>query len=189
MLIYPSTEELLKRVDNRYILAMLASRRARQLTSGARPVIDSDTRNRVSLASEEIHAGRVVFRFGKHNVIVPEDPLIIAAREAAEREARAKEEEERLEEASRSPRVLSREQSPTVFESAGISVEDASLIAERFISHVERMEQAERAEEEAKILAASEEDTEDDENPKSQDDETDVTEENGMSDDTPEEGA
>lgn len=186
MLIYPSTEELLKRVDNRYILAMLASRRARQLTSGARPVIDSDTRNRVSLASEEINAGRVVFRFGKHNVIIPEDPLIIAAREAAEREAREKEEEERLEEASRTPRVQSRDQSPTVFESAGISVEDASLIAERFISHVERMEQAERAEEEeeeAKISAEAEE------NDALPENESDVTDADATSEDTSEEGA
>ncbi|MGI6617325.1 MAG: DNA-directed RNA polymerase subunit omega [Saccharofermentanales bacterium] len=183
MLIYPSTEELLKRVDNRYILAMLASRRARQLTSGARPVIDSDTRNRVSLASEEINAGRVVFRFGKHNVIIPEDPLIIAAREAAEREARAKEEEERLEEASRTPRVQSRDQSPTVFESAGISVEDASLIAERFISHVERMEQAERAEEEAKISAEDEEYAEDEEIEASPADNDNVMDEDTASDD------
>ena len=148
MLIYPSTEELLPRAGNRYLLSMLASRRARQLTSGARPTIESETRNRVSLASEEILAGTVVFRYGKHPVIVPEDPLIIAAREAAEREARAKEEEERMEEQSRTTRKPEREESRNVFDAVGISVEDASLIAERFISHVEKMEQREREEKE-----------------------------------------
>ncbi len=141
MLTYPSIESLLPRAENRYVLAMLTARRARQLTAGARPTVDSGTPNHVSLASEEIATGTVVYRYGKWDVVVPEHPLIIAAREAAEREARAKEEEERLEEQSRILRQTDRFSDDEVFSQAGITAEDASLIAERLIAQLEEEEQ------------------------------------------------
>ncbi|MGI6157011.1 MAG: DNA-directed RNA polymerase subunit omega [Saccharofermentanales bacterium] len=144
MLTYPSTESLLPRAENRYVLAMLTARRARQLTAGARPAIASDTPNNVTLASEEIGEGAIAYRYGKLDIVIPEHPAIIAEREAAQREARAKEEEERLEEQSRVTRHVERRQEENVFESAGISAQDASLIAERLISHVEQLEKEER---------------------------------------------
>ncbi len=60
------------------------------------------------------------------------------------REARAKEEEERLEEQSRIMRQIDRQPGEDVFEQVGISAQDASLIAERLISHVALMEEEER---------------------------------------------
>jgi DNA-directed RNA polymerase subunit omega len=148
MLIQPSTESLLPLVENRYVLAMLAARRARQLTSGACPTFETETPNPVTLASEEIGEGSVVYRYGKWDAVIPEHPLIIAAREAALREARAKEEEERLEEQSRIMRQVDRMPGEDVFEQVGISAEDASRIAEQLISHVALLEEEERLAEE-----------------------------------------
>ncbi len=143
MLTHPSTETLLPMAENRYVLSMLAARRARQLTSGACPTFETDTPNPVTLACEEIGSGSVVYRYGKLDVVIPEHPRIIAAREAALREARAKEEEERLEEQSRIMRQVDRQPGEDVFEQVGISAEDASLIAERLISHVAQLERQE----------------------------------------------
>ncbi|NLA81223.1 MAG: DNA-directed RNA polymerase subunit omega [Clostridiaceae bacterium] len=143
MLTHPSTESLLPMAENRYVLSMLAARRARQLTSGACPTFETETPNQVTLACEEIGAGSVVYRYGKLDVVIPEHPRIIAAREAALREARAKEEEERLEEQSRIMRQIDRQPGEDVFEQVGISAEDASLIAERLISHVAQLERQE----------------------------------------------
>ncbi|NLA71881.1 MAG: DNA-directed RNA polymerase subunit omega [Clostridiaceae bacterium] len=156
MLTHPATEILLPRAENRYVLAMLAARRARQLTSGACPTINLETPSRVTMACEEIGAGSVVYRYGKLDVVVPEHPTIIAAREAAMRENRAKEEEERMEEHSRFMRQADRQANEEIFEKAGISVEDASLIAERLISHVTQLEQEERKAAEEAIAQADE---------------------------------
>jgi DNA-directed RNA polymerase omega subunit len=158
MLTYTSIESLFPRAENRYVLAMLTARRARQLTAGARPTVDSGTPNHVSLASEEIATGTVVYRYGKWDVVVPEHPLIIAAREAAEREARAKEEEERLEEQSRILRQTDRFSDDEVFSQAGITAEDASLIAERLIAQLEEEERRAAEEEEAANEEIEEED-------------------------------
>ena len=156
MLTQPSTESLLPLAENRYVLAMLAARRARQLTSGACPTFETETPNPVTLASEEIGAGSVVYRYGKWDVIIPEHPLIIAAREAALREARAKEEEERLEEQSRMMRQVDRLPGEDVFEQVGISAADASRIAEQLISHVAQLEEEERKAEEETAQADEE---------------------------------
>jgi len=91
-------------------------------------------------------------------VVVPEHPLIIAAREAAEREARAKEEEERLEEQSRILRQTDRFSDDEVFSQAGITAEDASLIAERLIAQLEEEERRAAEEEEAANEEIEEED-------------------------------
>ncbi len=147
MLTHPSIESLLPRAENRYVLAMLTARRARQLTAGARPTVESETPNNVTLAGEEICSGTVAYRYGKWDVIIPEHPRIIAAREAAEREARAKEEEERLEEQSRMVRQVDRFSDEDVFMQAGITAEDASLIAERLIAQLEAEERKAAVEE------------------------------------------
>ncbi len=157
MLTNPSIESLLPRAENRYVLAMLTARRARQLTAGARPTVESETPNHVSLAGEEISAGTVVYRYGKWDVVIPEHPRIIAAREAAEREARAKEEEELLEEQSRIVRQADRFSDEDIFVQTGITAEDASLIAERLIAQIEAEERKAAVEE----VAAREERTDD----------------------------
>ncbi len=39
MILYPSVDELLERVDSRYSLIMLASKRAHELDAGAHPML------------------------------------------------------------------------------------------------------------------------------------------------------
>lgn len=53
-----TVEDCLKQIPNRFELVMLASRRARQLFKGAKPLIDSDNRE-VVVALREVAAGEV----------------------------------------------------------------------------------------------------------------------------------
>ena len=53
-----TVEDCLQKVDNRFELVMLASKRARQLFKGAKPLIDSDNRE-VVVALREIADGKV----------------------------------------------------------------------------------------------------------------------------------
>ncbi len=50
----PSINELSNIGDSRYTLVMLASKRARELVDGAKPLIDIDSSKPVSIAIEEI---------------------------------------------------------------------------------------------------------------------------------------
>ncbi|BAP85567.1 DNA-directed RNA polymerase subunit omega [Paucilactobacillus hokkaidonensis JCM 18461] len=61
MILYPSVDELLKRVDSRYSLIMLASKRAHELDAGATPLLSKyDSVKSVGKALEEIVAGDVM---------------------------------------------------------------------------------------------------------------------------------
>ena len=53
-----TVEDCLKKVDNRFELVLLASKRARQLFNGAKPLIDSENRE-VVVALREIADGKV----------------------------------------------------------------------------------------------------------------------------------
>jgi DNA-directed RNA polymerase subunit omega len=53
-----TVEDCLEMVDNRFQLVMLASKRARQLFKGAKPLIGSDNRE-VVVALREIAEGKV----------------------------------------------------------------------------------------------------------------------------------
>lgn len=58
MILYPSVDELLERVDSRYSLIMLASKRAHELDAGARPMLNEyESVKSVGRALEEIVAG------------------------------------------------------------------------------------------------------------------------------------
>lgn len=94
MLVRPTLDELLPRTENRYTLAVLVAKRARQLMNGALPMVDSDTPNMVTLSCEEIAVGDVVAVPGKHEVEIPLRPEVIEARRLA---AAAKEDSARLE--------------------------------------------------------------------------------------------
>ncbi len=49
MILYPSVDELLERVDSRYSLIMLASKRAHELDAGAHPMLSEYSRVRLRL--------------------------------------------------------------------------------------------------------------------------------------------
>lgn len=53
-----TVEDCLENINNRFELVMVASKRARQLFKGARPLIDSDNRE-VVVALREIADGKV----------------------------------------------------------------------------------------------------------------------------------
>ena len=54
MLIQPTLESLMKKVDSKYTLVTLAAKRARELTDGDAPFVDVNTNKVVSVAMEEI---------------------------------------------------------------------------------------------------------------------------------------
>lgn len=60
MILYPSVDKLLERVDSRYSLIMLASKRAHEIDAGAKPLLSKyDSDKSVGKAMEEIEAGEV----------------------------------------------------------------------------------------------------------------------------------
>jgi DNA-directed RNA polymerase subunit omega len=57
-----TVEDCLKKVNNRFLLVMLASRRVKQLYKGSKPVIENKSDNKnVVLALREIAAGKIQF--------------------------------------------------------------------------------------------------------------------------------
>ena len=59
---FPSLEKSLDNVSNRYMLVVLAAKRARQLNRGAAPRVDSKHKKPTSSALEEIADARVAYR-------------------------------------------------------------------------------------------------------------------------------
>ena len=68
MLIKPTLESLMKRVDSKYTLVTLAAKRARQLTEGDKPLVDVDTTKVVSIAMEEIDQGKITYEAPKAGI-------------------------------------------------------------------------------------------------------------------------
>ncbi|MCH4166749.1 MAG: DNA-directed RNA polymerase subunit omega [Megasphaera sp.] len=61
MLIKPTLESLMTKVDSKYTLVTLAAKRARQLTDGDDPLVDVDTTKVVSIAMEEIDQDKITY--------------------------------------------------------------------------------------------------------------------------------
>jgi len=59
---FPSLEQALNKVTNRYMLVVLAAKRARQLNRGAPARVESRHRKPASSALEEIAAAKVEYR-------------------------------------------------------------------------------------------------------------------------------
>ncbi|MBI2158050.1 MAG: DNA-directed RNA polymerase subunit omega [Candidatus Rokubacteria bacterium] len=59
---FPSLESSLNKVSNRYLLVVLAAKRARQLNRGAPPRVESRHKKPTSGALEEIAAAKVEYR-------------------------------------------------------------------------------------------------------------------------------
>lgn len=60
-MINPAITDLLKKVDNRYSLVVVTSKRARQLVNGDEPLLESDIVKSVSLAIEEVNEGLISY--------------------------------------------------------------------------------------------------------------------------------
>lgn len=59
---FPSLEKSLEKVSNRYLLVVLAAKRARQLNRGAAAQIETKQKKPTSVALEEIAEGKVGYR-------------------------------------------------------------------------------------------------------------------------------
>jgi DNA-directed RNA polymerase subunit omega len=60
-----TVEDCLEKVDNRFLLVMLAAKRVKQLYKGNQPLIDPRNNRLVVTALREIAAGKVSFEIGK----------------------------------------------------------------------------------------------------------------------------
>ena len=59
MIVKPSVAELLKKSKNRFELVIATSKRARQIAMGSEPLVDTLEESPVTIAAEEIAAGKV----------------------------------------------------------------------------------------------------------------------------------
>lgn len=59
MLVEPPVTEILKKVDDRYSLIIMTSKRARQIAAGAKKLTEAEDRSPVTLAVDEIFEGSV----------------------------------------------------------------------------------------------------------------------------------
>ena len=59
MLVKPSVTDLLTKVDNRYTLVIMVSKRARQIAAG-KPTVTKVKSHSVTLATNEVAEGKVV---------------------------------------------------------------------------------------------------------------------------------
>ena len=60
MIVEPTVNELLKHAENRYALVIAASRRARDIAKGEKPLVTTDDKSPVTIATEEIAENKVV---------------------------------------------------------------------------------------------------------------------------------
>ena len=59
MMVKPTVNELLEKAENRYALVIATSKRARQLSMGAKPLTNKKEESMVTLAADEIAEGEV----------------------------------------------------------------------------------------------------------------------------------
>ena len=62
MIVKPSVAELLKKSKNRFELVIATSKRARKIAMGSEPLVDTLEESPVTIAAEEIAAGKVEIR-------------------------------------------------------------------------------------------------------------------------------
>lgn len=68
-MIYPSADKL-ETWGSKYSLVVLAAKRAKQIKNGAPPLIDTDSRNPLTIALEEIASGKVDCRVSEADLII-----------------------------------------------------------------------------------------------------------------------
>jgi len=55
-------EELIDRLGSSYDLVVAAAKRAKQLRAGARPLVDTDSKNPLTIALQEIAEGSIILK-------------------------------------------------------------------------------------------------------------------------------
>lgn len=90
-LISDSIDELENKFGNRYDLVMIAAKRAKELQEGHPPLIRTDATNPLTIALEEIEAGKYPLPEGSQAVQLP--PVAHAEAEDTERETESEAED------------------------------------------------------------------------------------------------
>lgn len=67
-MINPSIVNLLERVNNRYSLVTITSKRARQLIEGDKPLIDINSTKPVTIAINELNLGMISYQTVKEGI-------------------------------------------------------------------------------------------------------------------------
>jgi len=68
-MIYPSADKLEEQIKSRYTLVILAAKRAKQLKEGAPKLIETNSTNPLTIALEEIAAGKLFAKVASHDEI------------------------------------------------------------------------------------------------------------------------
>ena len=61
-MINPSVMDLLNKVDDRYSLVTITSKRARQLIEGRKPLIETRSKKALTIAIKEVNKGEVSYQ-------------------------------------------------------------------------------------------------------------------------------
>ncbi|MGE5629350.1 MAG: DNA-directed RNA polymerase subunit omega [Solirubrobacterales bacterium] len=67
-MINPSIVELLDKVNSRYTLVTMTSKRARQLICGSKPLIEIESTKPVTIAINEINQGKITYETVKEGI-------------------------------------------------------------------------------------------------------------------------
>lgn len=67
-MINPSIVDLLTKVDNRYSLVIITSKRARQIIDGNKPLIDTEKSKPLTVAINELNSGAITFETVKEGI-------------------------------------------------------------------------------------------------------------------------
>lgn len=64
----PPLDVLEDKVDNKYTLAILAAKRAREIMTGSEPLVDSKSTKPVTIALEEIAQKKITYQRRKYGI-------------------------------------------------------------------------------------------------------------------------
>ncbi|NLM53025.1 MAG: DNA-directed RNA polymerase subunit omega [Firmicutes bacterium] len=64
-MIYPSIDDLMQKVDSKYTLVIAAAKRARMINNGDPKLVETTSQKDVSIALEEIAAGKIGYEISK----------------------------------------------------------------------------------------------------------------------------
>lgn len=67
-MINPSLDSLVKKVDSKYTLVVLAAKRAREIMDGQQPLIECKSNKPVTIALEEVAQGKMTYERTKTGI-------------------------------------------------------------------------------------------------------------------------
>ncbi|MGI6092802.1 MAG: DNA-directed RNA polymerase subunit omega [Veillonellaceae bacterium] len=67
-MIHPSLDVLVKKVDSKYTLVVLAAKRAREILDGNTPTVESKSNKQVTIALEEIASNNISYERTKTGI-------------------------------------------------------------------------------------------------------------------------